>query len=84
MKQCTVANFLTGQGKLAIWKSRKLANEGTNVNLLQLFMALVESRVVVENKFFQLTKNLPEFEFKWCVNGALTSLGEDGTLIFNW
>ncbi len=44
-QQCTVAYFIIGQAKLAIWKSCRLAAEGRNINLLKLFTALVESRI---------------------------------------
>ncbi len=83
-QQCTVANFIIGQAKLAIWKSCRLAAEGRNISLLKLFTALVESRIRVEHRFFQITNNLLEFEFKWCANRALLSLCEDGEIMFNW
>ncbi len=79
-QQCTVANFIIGQAKLAIWKSCRLAAEGRNINLLQLFTALVESRIRVEHRFFQMTNNLLEFEFKWCANRGM---GKDGEIMFN-
>lgn len=83
-QQCTVANFITGQAKLAIWKSCRLAAEGRNVDVVLLFIALVESRIKVEHSFFQMTNNLLEFEFKWCANGALLSFSEEGGIMFNW
>ncbi len=82
-QQCTVAYFIIGQAKLAIWKSCRLAAEGRNINLLKLFTALVESRIR-EHRFFQITNNLLGFEFKWCANRALLSLCEDGEIMFNW
>lgn len=77
IRQCTVANFITGQAKLAVRKSGRLAAEGRNVDFLQLFTALVESRIRVEHRFFQMTDNLLEFEFKCCLSGAIVSLCED-------
>ncbi len=62
----------------------RLAAEGRNINLLKLFTTLVESRIRVEHRFFQITNNLLEFEFKWCANRALLSLCEDGEIMFNW
>ncbi len=62
----------------------RLAAEGWNINLLKLFTALVETRIIVERRLFQMTNNLLEFEFKWCANRALLSLCEDGEIMFNW
>ncbi len=50
-ERCTVANFIFGQAKLAIWKTCILALEGRIVNVLSLFTALVESRIRVEYIF---------------------------------
>lgn len=83
-QQCTVANFIIGHAKFVIWKSRRLAAERRNINILQLFTALVESRIRVEHRFFQMTNNLLEFEFKSCANRALLVLCEDGEIMFNW
>lgn len=79
-QQCTVGNFVIGQAQLAVWKSCRLAAEGQDVNVFQLFTAMVESRKRVEHKFFQMTVHLLEFEFKWCVNGALLFLCEYGEI----
>lgn len=55
-QQCTVANFITGQAKLAIWKSCRLAAEGRNIDVVLLFTALLESRIRVEHRFFSNDK----------------------------
>ncbi len=83
-QRCTLANFIMGQAKLAIWKSCRLAAEGQNINVLRYFTALMEFRIRVEYRFSQMTDNLHDFEFKWCVNDVLLSLCEDGEIIFNW
>lgn len=33
--KCTLANFIVGQAKLAIWKTRRMAAEGHNVDMLK-------------------------------------------------
>lgn len=43
----------------------------------------MESRIRFEHRFYQMTDNMLEFEFKFCVNGALLSICEDGEIIFN-
>jgi len=83
-EQCTLANFAVGQAKLAIWKTCRMATEGRDMSVPKMFTALVESRIRLEQKYYQITKNLLEFESKWCVNGASLSLCEDETIVFNW
>lgn len=80
---CTVANFLVGQAKLAIWKTCRLALEGRIINVINLFKALVESRIRVEYTFFNTTGNMVEFMCKWCVNSSLVVYDEEH-LAFNW
>jgi len=83
--RCTVANFILGQAKLAIWKTCGLALEGQIVKVLSVFTALVESRIRAKYIFFKTTGNMVEFMCKWCVyskNSGLFVLCEDDFFIF--
>ncbi len=44
-EHCTFSNFLIGQAKLTIWKAYTIENEGKIIRIVELFKALVESRV---------------------------------------
>lgn len=83
-QQCTLANFLIGQAKLAIFKTHQCKNAGEDVNMVTLFKSLVKSRVVIEYTYYQHTNNVLYFEWRWGFGGALVNVGETGNLVFNW
>ena len=82
-KKWQLLNFVVGQAKLAIYKSRK--NQLLNVvgeKLLPMFKALVKARIRVDFVFYSLMNNVDEFILQWCFNEALCSVVEE-QLVFN-
>ena len=76
-------NFVVGQAKLSIYKSRKnQIDNGSGTNALHLFIALVKARVKVDFRFFSMMKDLDEFISKWCCVTAICDVFEGG-LVFN-
>jgi len=80
----TFSNFLFGQAKLAIWKAHRSEIEGQGVNMVNLFRALVESRIRLEYEFNKMNGNLPVFERKWCVNKSLTFIEDEDLFFIKW
>lgn len=83
-QQCTLANFLIGQAKLAIYKTHQCKNSGEDVNLVTLFKSLVKSRVIIEYTYYRHTNNVLYFEWRWGFGEALVTKSESGNLVFNW
>uniref|UniRef100_A0AAQ6ILA1 Reverse transcriptase domain-containing protein n=1 Tax=Anabas testudineus TaxID=64144 RepID=A0AAQ6ILA1_ANATE len=71
-------NFLSGQAKLAIYRTRKA--EGQEVT--SVFRALVRARLWLDFKFYKFMNNLPGFVQQWCYDNVLCSVVEDD-LVFN-
>ena len=79
-----VLNFVVGQAKLAIYKTRK--NQLLNVSgveILPMFTALVKARIRVDFGFYSLMNDIDAFIFHWCFNEALCSVVEE-QLGFNY
>ena len=85
-KKWQLLNFVVGQAKLAIYKSRKskIVSDGDEqgVELLPLFKALVKARIRVDFGFYLLMDNIDEFVSQWCYNDALCSVVEE-QLVFS-
>lgn len=83
-QQCTLANFLIGQAKLAIYKTHQCKNAGEDVSVVPLFKSLVKSRVVIEYTYYRHTNNVSYFEWRWGFGAVLVNISEAGNLVFNW
>ena len=59
------SHFLIGQTKLSIWESSRLKEEGHIFKSVNMFKALVESRIQVECAF---SDNARLFPHSWCVD----------------
>ena len=75
-----LANFVLGQAKLAVLKSRRnrLAGTGSD-DALRLFRLLVRARLSLEFEHAVLRRAVPAFEARWALEGALCRV-EDGRL----
>jgi len=83
-ESCTFSNFLIGQAKLTIWKAYKLENEDKRINMVELFKALVESRVKIEYEFYKMNNDMHIFKRKWCINVNFIFVNDDDKLVFQW
>ncbi|MBN3292510.1 YTX2 protein, partial [Polypterus senegalus] len=71
-------NFIIGQAKLSIWKTRKNKITGRgNENVVVFFRKVCESRILVDFNFYKSTNNLAKFKEMWCVNNVLCVCDED-------
>ena len=78
-------NFLVGQGKLAVWLSRKNKIQGSGTLDPELLLrAAVRIRLRIEYAYFKMTHNLPAFHRVWGQGGVLCELDEDGGLILSF
>ncbi len=82
-EHCTFSNFLIGQAKLTIWKAYKIENEGKIIKIVELFKALVESRVKIEYEFYKMNNDILIFKRKWCINTNFIFVNDD-ELVLNW
>ncbi|MGH0166349.1 UNVERIFIED_CONTAM: hypothetical protein FKN15_066770 [Acipenser sinensis] len=81
--RCVLINFLIGQAKLAILKTRKNQLSGSGLtSLVVQFRVLVVSQIRVEFEYFKLVSNLEDFQERWCVGDALCAVSEEGELQF--
>ncbi|MBN3281143.1 YTX2 protein, partial [Polyodon spathula] len=81
--RCVLINFLFGQAKLAILKTRKNQLSGSGLtSLVVQFRVLVVSQIRVEFEYFKLVSNLEDFQERWCVGDALCAVSEEGELQF--
>lgn len=79
---CVLINFLLGQAKLAVLKSRKNRLAGLGLTeVVRLFRVLVVSRLKVDFAYFKLVSDLQGFQVKWCVGEAVCSVSEEGNLV---
>ncbi len=51
---------------------------------VKMFKALVESRIMVEYAYYQVTGNTDVFAKKWCVDKGVWSVSTGGGLVFLW
>ena len=82
-KKWQLLNFVVGQAKLAIYKSRK--NALSNVlgqELVPMFKTLVKARIRLDFGFYSLMNNVDEFISQWCYNDVICSVVDD-QLVFN-
>lgn len=82
-KKWQLLNFVVGQAKLSIYKSRK--NKIENVfgeQLLPMFKALIKARIRVDFGFYSLMSNVDAFMAEWCITDAICTVVEE-KLIFN-
>jgi hypothetical protein len=71
-------NFVFGNAKLAIWKTRKNKISGHGaVNPIFMFLGLVGSRLRVEYTYYKLVGRLQLFMEIWGINHALCTVYED-------
>ncbi len=79
---CQFLNFVLGQAKLAIYVSRKKKVEhNLEQNLVTLFLNMVQTRILIDFKYYKHMDDLVSFEEIWCYNEALCSVVE-GDLVF--
>ena len=76
-------NFIVGQAKISIYKSRKnKVNSTAGQQLTNMFLSLVKARVRVDFRFHCLMRSMEEFLNRWCFTTAVCSVvGEE--LAFN-
>ncbi len=76
-KRCTFSNFLIG--------AYKIENEGKIINIVELFKALVESRVKIEYEFYIMNNDILIFKRKKCININYIFVNDnDDELVLNW
>lgn len=71
-------NFLFGQAKLAIYKTRKnrIENSGGQ-EITALFKAFIKSRIVVEFKYYKAMNDIETFKLQWCYNSVFCTVVEE-------
>ncbi|KAL6468458.1 hypothetical protein MHYP_G00241350 [Metynnis hypsauchen] len=75
-------NFLIGQGKLAVWLTRKNKLQGSGTLDPELLLrAAVRIRLRIEYAYFKTTHNLPAFHRVWGQGGVLCGTDEEGGLL---
>ncbi|KAL6484037.1 hypothetical protein MHYP_G00089100 [Metynnis hypsauchen] len=75
-------NFLIGQGKLAVWLTRKNKLQGSGTLDPELLLrAAVRIRLRIEYADFKTTHNLPAFHRVWGQGGVLCGTDEEGVLL---
>lgn len=71
-------NFLFGQAKLAIYKTRRNRIENRcGQEITSLFKALIKSRIVVEFKYYKAMNDIETFKLQWCYNSILCTVMEE-------
>ena len=82
--ESALVNFITAEGKLAIYKTRKaklLANPDADYNVLTVFKALAAARLRAEFYFHQNINNLELFKQKWCHRNVLCKVDHNDLII---
>ncbi len=75
---CQLLNFIIGQAKMAIYVSRRnKLEEKPCQNIIEIFLILVKSRVLIDYKFYKDMNDLFTFEKIWCCNGVLCMISEN-------
>jgi len=73
--RCQLLNFLLGQAKKAIYDARKIRIErNSSVNLQNVFLNQVKSRILFNFRFYMAMGDLMSFELIWCYKGALCEI----------
>lgn len=81
--RCQLANFLLGQAKLAILKSRKSQVEHGNAqSAVSVFKTLVMSRIKLDFCFYKMTKDLDKFILIWGVGGVLCDIENEELFLY--
>ena len=76
-------NFVVGQAKMAIYKSRKNRVEGkAGLDVREMFKTMVKTRIKVDFNYHKMMGTLEEFTHVWCCSTAVCSI-QGGTLSFN-
>ena len=76
-------NFVVGQAKMAVYKSRKNQVEGeAGLGLADMFGVLVKARVRVDFRYHSLMGTMEEFRDLWCFTSAVCTV-QEGKLFFN-
>lgn len=75
-----LVNFILGQAKLAIYKSRKNKILATGfTDAWSVFRVLLVSRIQVDFFYYRLVKDLDKFKQR-CEEGELCDVSEEGEL----
>ncbi len=54
------------------------------INLVELFKALVESRVKIEYELYKKNNDILTFKRKWCINKTKHFVNDNDELVLNW
>lgn len=80
--RCSLVNFVLGQAKLAILKSRKNKILATGfINPISVFRILMVSRIKMEFAYFKMVHDLDNFERRWCIGEGVCAVTEEGQLV---
>lgn len=72
-------NVLFGKAKMAIWLTRKRKMQfNSDTDPLNMFRALVKSRLVMEYKYYELVNDTDSFFYVWGVGNILCKPNEEG------
>ena len=78
-KKWCLLNFVVGQAKMAVYKSRKNQVEGeAGLGLAEMFGVLVKARVRVDFRYHSLMGTMEEL---WCFTSAVCTV-QEGKLFF--
>ena len=82
-KKWCLLNFVIGQAKMAVYKSRKNQVEGeAGLGLAEMFGVMGKARVRVDFRYHSLMGTMEEFRDLWCFTSAVYTV-QDGKLLFN-
>ena len=80
-KKWCLLNFVVGQAKMAVYRSRKNQVEGeAGLGLAEMFG--VQARVRVDFRYHSLMGTMEEFRDLWCFTSAVCTV-QEGKLLFN-
>ena len=80
-KNWCLLNFVVGQAKMAVYRSRKNQVEGeAGLGLAEMFG--VQARVRVDFRYHSLMGTMEEFRDLWCFTSAVCTV-QEGKLFFN-
>ena len=83
--KCTVANFLLGQAKLAIYKTHKTEmEEGNGKDLVGVFKVMVRTRVAADFAYYKMTDELLRFNQRWCIGGVICLVDSSNEISFQF
>ena len=82
-KKWCLLNYVVGQAKMAIYKTRKNQVEGeAGLGLREMFCVLVKARIKIDHRYHELMNTMKDFTDVWCFTTAVCSIHE-GKLSFN-